>query len=374
MNDITYARARLWTGITGVGGVVVLVSGLLLTGTPASALSGVGGSFAEDARVLFGLLFALALLGLPFDVLGGLLLPRRFGRSAPRTGAFVLRWLRGVFVLVSLSSLCGTLLLAAGRLGGRPAALITLTGLGLALLALQEPLARLVGGLVRAESSGADASRPVLYLRGSDPAFCGGFTGLSANLVVSERWRRMLPREQLDLLLERRERILRSGAWTRSLVLAVGWNVLGFWLASLLPNAGVTTVGELVTTSLGFTLWTFVGLLLLPTPSRAATIAADERAVGEEPLRRLLGKAVRQLDRLQDDEPERAPGLEAVFHPVPAVENRFAERSGPARGPGAWHLARTSLFVSHAGLSLLPRLVHCNVGRPELWVYLPTDG
>ena len=43
--------------------------------------------------------------------------------------------------------------------------------------------------------------------------------------------------------------------------------------------------------------------------------------------------------------------------------------------PGlAWHLARTALYLSHAGLSLLPRAVHCNAGRPELWVYLPSDG
>ena len=81
------------------------------------------------------------------------------------------------------------------------------------------------------------------------------------------------------------------------------------------------------------------------------------------------------LDELQDDEPERAAGVESVFHPVPSVGNRLrALGERVPRGAGAWHLARTVLFLSHISLSLLPRAVHCNVGRPELWVYLPSDG
>ena len=51
-----------------------------------------------------------------------------------------------------------------------------------------------------------------------------------------------------------------------------------------------------------------------------------------------------------------------------------AARTLGAGTSGAWNLARTALYLSHVGLSQLPRVVHCNVGRPELWVYLPTDG
>ena len=80
---------------------------------------------------------------------------------------------------------------------------------------------------------------------------------------------------------------------------------------------------------------------------------------------------------MQDDEPDRSAQLESIFHPIPSVRRRIRALTSPQRSDpagGAWNLARTALYLSHTGLSLLPRAVHCNVGRPELWVYLPTDG
>jgi len=142
-----------------------------------------------------------------------------------------------------------------------------------------------------------------------------------------------------------------------------------------LPGAGLDSVAELVGTALGFTLWIFVGLLLLPSPSRAATFRADEAIARDDETRRAWSETLATLDRMQDDEPERSPGLGSVFHPVPSAERRrrALERRRSAR-PLAWNLARISLYLSNAGLSLLPRAVHCNVGRPELWVFLPCDG
>lgn len=74
---------------------------------------------------------------------------------------------------------------------------------------------------------------------------------------------------------------------------------------------------------------------------------------------------------VQDDEPERAVWIERVFHPVPSVDNR--RRLTRSRSFGAWHATRMMLFLSWSCLGLLSRAVHCNAGRPELWVLLPTD-
>jgi hypothetical protein len=82
--------------------------------------------------------------------------------------------------------------------------------------------------------------------------------------------------------------------------------------------------------------------------------------------------AITALDDLQDRERNRPPWVEAIFHPVPSVTQRL-------RGPhslglnGFWDAARTSVFLSAAGLGLLGRAVHCNCGRPALWVFLPGD-
>ncbi len=375
---MTYARARLWLGICGVGTLVVLAVSLLASHAPALILGGLGGTPATDAKWLFLTLAGAALALLPFDVLGGLVLPRSFGRPAPSTPRFLVSWFRGISVLLVLTTLSGTLLIAAGRTGGRPLALVALVFYATALLALQEPIARWVGMLRRVDSPELERlglGREVIVLRGSDPAFSGGFSGLSQTPVVSERWVQALGPATMELVLERRRLIRYSGAWLRTLVLAVAWNTFGFALASLLPGAGVQTVAEIASTALGFTLWTFVGLLVLPTPSRRATLVADALVANDESKREQLAKAVSIIDKLQDDEPRRSPGIESVFHPVPSVASRMnpSHHNSP-QYIGAWHLARTVLYLSHAGLSLLPRAVHCNVGRPELWVYLPGDG
>jgi len=49
------------------------------------------------------------------------------------------------------------------------------------------------------------------------------------------------------------------------------------------------------------------------------------------------------------------------------------ERAVGPHGWAAWHAARTALYLSWAGVGLLGRAVHCNLGRPEVWVFLPSD-
>ena len=103
MTEITYARARLWTGITSVGTVVVCATLLLLTQAPQRFLPGEALPALSEAGWIL-LVFALgALIALPFDVLGGYVLPSKHGRPAPSPGAFVRSWLRGVSVLTLLS-------------------------------------------------------------------------------------------------------------------------------------------------------------------------------------------------------------------------------------------------------------------------------
>jgi hypothetical protein len=381
----TYARARLWTGITGVGTLVVLAATLLVLEVPTRALAGLGGSLAADLPVLLALVLGLAVVTLPLDLTGGLVLPRRYGRFHRTGGAFLGAWLRGVVWLALLASACGSLVLAAGRAGGLPLALVAFLLLSGLTLLLQEPLARRVGGLRRRQSPGDTdvTGGDVLLVESADPGFTGGFTGPAAMIVLPHHWRSALEPAALEALLERRRRLRADGAWRRGVLAALAWNTLGFGLASQLPGAGVASLAELATTALGFTLWTFLGLLLLPRSSRRATLAADALLAADPDSVEPLGAAVRALDRLQDDEPERSAGLESVFHPVPAALGRLAALTDLAAGPGstprpgasgAWQVARTALFLSHVGLSLLPRAVHCNAGRPELWVYLPSDG
>jgi hypothetical protein len=123
------------------------------------------------------------------------------------------------------------------------------------------------------------------------------------------------------------------------------------------------------------TLWAFAGVLLLPTPSRAAVFAVDALAARAGSAA-ALAEALPPLDRWQDDEPHRSAGVEVVFHPVPALGVRLARLGAGAGAPvarPAHHLARHALWLGWGTLSPLSRLVHCNVGRPALWAMLPGD-
>lgn len=393
----SYARARLWLGIAGVGSQVVLA-------VVALALDLPGRHLPTDPRLgvgamLLALLPALlvpVLLLLPLDVLGGMVVVR----EPVRPGRWLAGWARGAAVQLAAWLVAAAATVAAARAGGAPAVLAAVALLQGALLAGRGALAALVAPLrpvpegtpvarrlrEAARAAGLDPAvvRPV---DAPDPGFVGGWTGLGGRtLVVPARWA-ALPQATRVAQLARRRALRTGGAGGlhgRGVLLGAAWTLLGVALAlwgagvSATSAAGVATLWALLVP------WNFLGLLLLPTPSRAGVHAADlaaARAVGEAPVR----GAVTQLDRWQDDEPARPAGVEAIFHPVPSRGRRLAALASAATGgaspagpfaPRWWaaHLAaRHALYLAWAVGSPLSRAVHCNVGRPGVWVLWPGD-
>jgi hypothetical protein len=134
----------------------------------------------------------------------------------------------------------------------------------------------------------------------------------------------------------------------------------------------LATAEGIVTFSLVFTIWSFLGLLTLPTPSRRGVAEVDQRLLAAGCGRAVLARTIGLLDDLQDRERERSSLVETIFHPVPSVQSRL--RGPQATGvTGCWDSARTAVYLSTAGLGLLGRAVHCNCGRPSLWAFLPLD-
>jgi hypothetical protein len=364
---MSYARARLWLGITGVGTLVTLSALLLLFQLPQRFLLAQPAALSVELRELFFVLVAYAAISAPFDFFGGFVLPGEFGRSRESFSAFFPRWLRGVVLHCGLLLGFGLLLLSAARVGGTLLALGVFCGLQIALLILQPLLAALLGGLRSHEKS---------LVSGGGHYLTGAITGLPGRerVLIPAHWQETLTPEQLHVVLLRKRGAIESGARTRGLLLAFGWNLAGFCLALALTG-GLASVGQLVTVSLWFTLWSFLGVLLLPAPSQNGVFEADAYAFKNGASREVLESVIRQLDALQDDEPARSERVERIFHPLPSVERRLqrlgASHSGSSSG--AWHGARMALYFSWAGLSLLSRAVHCNAGRPDVWVFLPSD-
>jgi hypothetical protein len=381
-----YARARLWLGISGVGTAVVLASAALIWQLPAAWLPGNRQWQAADVLSLLALVGLYVILLAPFDLLGGYVLPRKHGRLDAPFGQYLKHWSMGVLIQSAIYVFVLLWILAAGRLLGVAGAGLAALTAALAFLAGQRRLTLLTTGgpcedprpQLRAAFERVEGwnlpTLPVTVVRHRDPGFTGGVVGLSRqeSLIISRDWLDRLTTEELAIAIARRCEAVHSGSRTRGLLVALGWVAIGFFLATLLPGAGVRSAAGLVTTLMGFTLWMFLGLLVLPTLSRQASFAIDHRVLargaGETALKGLLSK----LDKMQDDEPERSALIETIFHPVPSVGRRGVSLA-PPRPPLAWHAARMMLFLSWGCAGLLSRSVHCNVGRPELWVMLPTD-
>lgn len=390
MIPITYARSRLWLGISGVGSIVLLSVGLLVSGIPLDWLPSSRSWSSADFASLSAMVACLVGLLIPLDVLGGYLLPNRSRPGTITAGSFAAGWIRGVVIQASLFLMTSLIVLTMGRAFGLLGATLAVLGVGCFLLAMQLPIAKLVGGLRavddqedRSQAKIAEAlrqtnrwgwkSRPVVAMNHTDTGFTGGIIGLPGweTIVVPASSLVELTPEELAATFARRLEAIQNGSRTRGMLFGLVWVGLGFVLSANLPGAGVASVGELAMTCLGFTLWTFVGLLTLPTLSRQASYAVDQRVVEHGTPAEILHGAIAKLDCLQDDEPRRPVWVETIFHPVPSVENRRGESTSSL--PIAWHAARMMLYVSWGGMGMLARAVHCNVGRPQLWVMLPTD-
>ena len=380
---MTYARARLWLGITGVGSLVTLsVLALLFQWQSVFSADTCSLSIEQFGQLAsFAGLFMLWLI--PFDFLGGYWLPKKFGKSRDSFSSWLVRYVPAVLGQASLFVLFGSLILTLSKLLGTVGGLLAITsGVGICLLVRNQWVVRrrVQSALVSNKLTDAIALiqdwqifvPKTLVVRHSDIGFTGGIIGVGkyARIVIPESWLEFST-TQLAAAIARRAIAIESGSYRLGLIVAFTWNVVGFMLCTLLPGAGLASVASLIATIFGFTLWSFLGLLVLPTVSRNASLKIDQTLVGMGVTESLIFQTANEMDQLQDGEPERPALIETIFHPVPNVASRNS--SCPINGLVAWNVARTTLFFSWPCFGFLSRAVHCNVGRPELWTMLPTD-
>jgi len=355
---VALARRRLFLGIANVGfWVVTSIGGL------AWALSG-RGSIDGAGTVAIG----VAAVGVQavFDGIGGgLLLPG----ERPTVGAFLKGWGRGVGVHALVLAGIGAVAAASLRWTGG-----FCTGLAASMVALA-----LGRRFLHAAISGAtdrtvavEGGQRLLVTRVDDPAFTGGLVGFGsrAGILVPEAWSQRLPQSDLQVEVSRRRWRAEQRLPFRTLIVLMLWNLVGCQMGSMafdlpaLPS-GAALLGQ----ACWMTLWSFLGLLVLPSLGRATVFAADRAAAaaGLDPAGWIRGFPVLTGEDGSDRE-----WVEKVFYPIPSVARRLEALRSPVGGPLLGDLARSQLYYSMAGLTLLGRAVHCNVGRPALWVFPPS--
>ena len=187
---MTYARARLWLGISGVGTVVLLATLLLTTRWHESILANSESWSDRDLWAMVAFVGAFVLVMLPFDLLGGFILPNRYGRQQASFADFFGRWLITVALQSILFVITGISILTVGRLGGLPGVLALIGFVSLSYVTLQRLLVCLTTN--GAMANGSQKMRPLLkqlrqwriqpqpmmVVDHADPGFTGGVVGL----------------------------------------------------------------------------------------------------------------------------------------------------------------------------------------------------
>ena len=380
---MSYARARLWIGISGVGLNVLIASGILLLAAP-------DGTPADDSSTkdaIWVVFAAYVLWMLPFDFLGGWWLPRRYGRSQQSATRFCVDWASGVLLQSIVFAACGASVIWAARVAGLGGGVALLLLSFITLLAMRPLWVRIfsrsavndtlsdVRDIQAAVSHWGIDAVPIVFREGPTSGFTGGIVGmLRPGIVFPDQWRSLLSHEEIAALAARRSLTISTGSHTMGLIVAGLWTlsafVVGNWGAGTLAT-GPQTACDLLNVIAGATLWNFLGLLILPSVSRFAARRLDGMTIARIP-QELLKSAQEKVDRVQDDEPHRPLGVEMIFHPVPSVALR-KHRELTAEGIVPWHLARQVLFLSWALCNPLARAVHCNAGQSLLWICPPTD-
>jgi len=382
---MSYARARLWIGISGVGLNVLIALCILLLAWSQDTTS--EANVNDAIWVVFA---AYVFWMLPFDFLGGWWLPRRYGRSQQSAARFFVDWSSGMLLQSITFLACGASMIWAARLAGLGGAVVLLLFLFLALLAVRPLWVRIFSRSSTCSANDTDADTrvvqealshwgvdnvPIDFRGGPTSGFTGGIVGmLRPRIVFPDQWRSLLSHEEISALAARRSLTISTGSHTMGLIGAALWTlsafVVGNWAAGTLTE-GPQTATNLLHVIAGATLWNFLGLLILPSVSRHAARRLDGMTIARVP-QELLKSAQEKVDRVQDDEPHRPRGVELIFHPVPSVALR-KHRELVTEAAVPWHLARQVLFLSWALCNPLARAVHCNSGQSLLWICPPTD-
>jgi hypothetical protein len=207
----------------------------------------------------------------------------------------------------------------------------------------------------------------------SDPSFTGGTTGIGpwAMFLLPASWKTKLTAEQSQTVIDRRLWEIRNNLPARSLLISLSWNLAGCKIGAVLLGLSGRPVEEaIIMQSSWMTLWGFLALLLLPSFSRSSVFGADRAALAHG---RDARDWIKKFPSLTGEDGNSKTVIQRVFYPIPSSVERLQSIENPRPTVALGNIARSNLFLSLATLTILGRCVHCNVGRPELWIFPPSD-
>jgi hypothetical protein len=384
---LSYAASRRRLGIVYVGTIVIASVWALSSGAAVSWFGPEDKSSVDWFANILTFVACYEIFSLPLDVIG-FRIERAFGKTRESIPAYLVRWCKAAmkhsmiflsctFVFTSAAHICGV---AGVALSSAALAILFVWKQGeiarfLSEVHFEEPEQELRATFVQNRSDRVG----IVVARSPESGFTGGIVGLpgAESIVIPDCWLESLTGRMLWAEICRRNSAISTGSRARGVLWAVAFTVTGATLSSacveyVLGHPIVSSAGAAETSFL-FTLWSFLGLLVLPFLSQGGVLEVDHEAFARGVSRELLLETILDIDRSMENEPERSDVVQFVFHPIPTPARRMSALDAGEKKIGAWNVARYAICLSIAGLGLLGRAVHCNAGKPDLWCMLPAD-
>jgi len=374
---LTLARKRLLLGSSNVGIVIVLSFILLLFGAPQLLFIDQGISPLSDILALTIFFFTFAVLQSGFDLIGATACERD-DINLDLTVIFK-NLLRGIVIHSSVLAGSALLIYISANIFGKYGVLFVLYALFYLLSKYKIQITKLICPEILFEQ----ATDKQIVVASNQPSFHGGI--YDNKDLFSKNLLSILTDEEALILHKRRVLIIQNGAAKLSERYAAGILLIGAFLGMFVLGINPETVAGIAEFALWNSMWSFICLLVLPTGDRQAVFKADRLILEAGVEKSVFESALKKQDTLFDDEKVRTRLIEKIFHPIPMLEDRLLKiqnfdsvELGNNRAlpiiPGApWHILRHSLYLSWGSLNLISRSVHCSIGRPECWVFLPVE-
>ena len=357
--QIQIAQRRLILGITNVGFWVAASIACLawISILPEGSINHLR---------LFKIVLGTLTIQSVFDFVGGAVLIPPPRAAYPQ---FFRIWSRGMLVHSAL--LCGTGFLSYYSYQLANGFYLSVTAASLCLFFFRRQILYWVSGArTRPAPFGGSLGWEV---DSSDPSFTGGTTGIGpwAMFLLPASWKTKLTAEQSQTVIDRRLWEIRNNLPARSLLISLSWNLAGCKIGAVLLGLSGRPVEEaIIMQSSWMTLWGFLALLLLPSFSRSSVFGADRAALAHG---RDARDWIKKFPSLTGEDGNSKTVIQRVFYPIPSSVERLQSIENPRPTVALGNIARSNLFLSLATLTILGRCVHCNVGRPELWIFPPSD-
>jgi hypothetical protein len=389
---MNYTRARFYLGVASIGFWMALSAYALLTNLPTTLFPVQAVTWLDTANHLLLAIGVYLLLTLPFDVIGGVVLPMAYKQPAPNIAVFALQWLRGALVQGALWLIFGLLLTVAAAQSGNAwfLSLVVSGILMLALVTLQTWVGFLISGFRPKQQPFAEQAitldrlsmvvpKDLSVYQTNNPTATGVINGAPGmeRIMIPSTWLKQFEGDTLAGILLRYITIVQNESRQRAVWIVVIYYLIGFWLmaSNRAISANLDNITGVLQIAFGMTLWSAAALVLLTPLTRWATLEADHSGRREGIQLKAFEDTISQISQTQHNyTPDQQP-LQIMFQPIPDEETRILEltRRNVRYFFTTWGAARLAPYVSWVYLNPLSRAADYMLGRPDFWATPPND-